>query len=534
VKSLALLLASALALGGLSSRPALGVQESTVPDQTQTVLRALFPASGVPPRLELEGQTFPASPDLPCFYQRRDFAPAWSTSGGLRPAVDELLTALATAQDDGLRPEDYRLAALLRFAGAVRIHPEPGQLADLDLLLSDAFLTFAAHLRNGRVNPREIYQDCALGRDTTDLAGSLEDALTANRVRAALAGLTPPQEAYKRLREALSRYRQLALGGGAAPVPAGPTLRPGDRGERVAALRARLAEAAEADAAGPLPPAESPDLFDEPLAEAVRRFQERHGLEPDGAAGAATRGELNQRAEDHVRQIEVNLERWRWLPHDLGRRHVLVNIAAFRLDAVEDGKTALQMKVIAGKPYTRTPMFSSAMNAVLLNPSWYVPQNIAVNEIFPKARKDPSYLARENYEVLSASRLRQRPGPKNALGRIKFDFPNRFSVYLHDTPAPALFSRTVRTFSHGCIRIERPFDLAVWVLKDDPRWPPAAIQAAIDAGTERKVPLASAVAVHVAYWTAWVGDDGMLRLGPDVYKRDAELAQLLAGGSPLR
>jgi L,D-transpeptidase YcbB len=250
--------------------------------------------------------------------------------------------------------------------------------------------------------------------------------------------------------------------------------------------------------------------------------------------GKATLAELNQRPEDHVRQIEVNLERWRWLPHDLGRRYVLVNIAAFRLEAVEDGRLALPMRVIVGKPYTRTPMFSSEMNAVILNPSWYVPRSIAVNELLPKARKDPSYLARENYEILPGGRIRQRPGPQNALGRIKFVFPSRFDVYLHDTPARTLFSRTVRTFSHGCIRIEKPLELAVWVLRDDPRWNEASILAGIAAGRERSVPLPQKdpVRVHVAYWTAWVGDDETLRLGPDVYRRDAEVARLLQGEKP--
>jgi murein L,D-transpeptidase YcbB/YkuD len=166
---------------------------------------------------------------------------------------------------------------------------------------------------------------------------------------------------------------------------------------------------------------------------------------------------------------------------------------------------------------------------VVLDPYWNVPTKIAVNELFPKARRDPSYFPREGFEVLSGSRLRQRPGPKNALGRIKFLFPNRFGVYLHDTSAPSLFGRTQRTFSHGCIRIEKPFELAVWLLRDDPRWTPEAIRAGIDAGGERNVPLPAKVPVHVAYWTAWVGDDGVLRLGPDVYKRDAEVARLLAG-----
>lgn len=505
-------------------------QESPVTDQVRLILRTELPASGAAPRLEAEGQSFRASPFLSCFYERRGFLPAWSVDGALRPEAGDLLAALAAAGDDGLHAGDYRPAALERLATAARSQPEAGRLAGLDLLLSDAFLTFAAHLRNGKVNPAAIYPDCALKPDGADLAITLEEALAANRVRAVLAGLAPPHPGYARLREALGRYRQIAERGGPEPVPPGAALRAGDQGERIAALRARLAEAAVSDAAQTPPAAESPDLFDAPLEEAVRGFQRRHGLEEDGVVGPATLAEVNRRAEDHVRQIEVNLERWRWLPRDLGPRHVRVNIAGFRLEAVEDGRTALDMRVIVGKPYTRTPMFSSAMNEVVLNPSWYVPQSIATKELLPKARKDPGYLQRGGYELLPGSRVRQRPGPQNALGLIKFLFPNRFSVYLHDTPARTLFGRTVRTFSHGCIRIEKPFDLAVWVLGDDPRWTPEAIRAGIDSGQERTVKLSRTIPVHVAYWTAWVDEAGTLQLGPDVYSRDAGLARLLGGG----
>lgn len=506
----------------------LAAQTAPADDPVRLVLRTRIPASGAAPRLELKGEGFRASPFLSCFYERREFLPAWSANGALRPEAEELLAALATAPNDGLRAEDYRTAALVRLAGAARSRPGTGDLAELDLLLTDAFLTFAAHLKNGKVNPSAIYRDCALKPDTSDLATALEEALAAHRVREALADLAPPHPGYARLREALGRYREIAVQGGPEPVPPGPALRAGDQGERVAALRTRLAEAAMADAAPPLPAGESPDLFDASLAEAVRGFQLRHGLTDDGVVGPATLAELNQRAEDHVRQIEVNLERWRWLPRDLGQRHVRVNIAAFHLEAVEDGETALDMRVIVGKPYTRTPMFSSAMNAVVLNPSWHVPQSIAVKEILPKARKDPGYLRRGNYELLPGPRLRQRPGPQNALGLLKFVFPNRFNVYLHDTPSRTLFGRTVRTFSHGCIRIEKPFDLAVWALGEDPQWTPEAIRAGIDAGQERTVKLARTIPVHVAYWTAWVDGDGTLQLGPDVYGRDAELARLLS------
>ncbi|HSF42819.1 MAG TPA: peptidoglycan-binding protein, partial [Thermoanaerobaculia bacterium] len=321
---------------------ALAVQPSPVTDQVRVILRTELPASGAAPRLEIEGQGFRASPFLSCFYERREFLPAWSVDGNLRPEAEELLAALAAAGNDGLRAEDYRPAALGRLAAAIRSRPEAGGLADLDLLLSDAFLTFAAHLRNGKVNPEAIYRDCALKRDDADLATILEEALAANRVRAALSGLAPPHPGYARLREALGRYLRIAERGGPEPVPPGPTLRTGDQGERIAALRARLAEAAASDAAEPLPAGELPDLFDAPLEAAVRGFQQRHGLTEDGLAGPATLAELNQPAEDHVRQIEVNLERWRWLPRDLGQRHVRVNIAGFRLEAVEEGRTALE------------------------------------------------------------------------------------------------------------------------------------------------------------------------------------------------
>ena len=519
-----------LALLVLVGAGASAAEEPSVADRVRLVLHARIPASGEAPRLELEGEGFRASPALACFYQRRRDAAAWSADGRIRPAAGELLAALAAAGDDGLSPEAYRPAALGRLAAAVASRPDPGGLADLDLLLSDAFLTFAAHLSHGKVNPAAIYSDCALRPDVLDLADALEDALRTGQIRAALAGLAPPQPGYRRLREALARYRRLAAQEvGPASLPAGHPLREGDRGERVVALRGRLAEASLADAAEPLPPAAAADLFDPPLKEALRRFQERHGLEGDGVAGRATLLELDQRAPDHVRQLEVNLERWRWLPRDLGRRHVLVNIAGFRLEAVADGRTDLAMRVVVGKPYTRTPMFSSAIKSVLLNPPWYPPKSIAVKEIFPKARKDPSYLAREGFEVLPGGRLRQRPGDKSALGRIKFEFPNPFDVYLHDTPARTLFGRTSRAFSHGCIRVERPLDLAVWALAGDPHWNEAAIRAGIDAKQERRLPLPGPIAVHIAYWTAWVDDRGTLTLGRDVYGRDAELARRLAG-----
>jgi murein L,D-transpeptidase YcbB/YkuD len=350
---------------------------------------------------------------------------------------------------------------------------------------------------------------------------------------------TPSAHAgYLRLCEALTHYRQVEARGGWVAVPDGPTLRLGSRGERVEALRRRLVQASIADvedvadvvdAASPLPAAPAPagppppaDLFDKPLAAAVQAFQERHGLDADGVAGPVTLRTLAEPASAHIHQIEINLERWRWLPRDLGERYVMVNIAGFGLEAVEDGRTVLEMKVIVGKPYTRTPLFSGLMTRVILNPSWYVPNSIISKEIAPRLGRDPGYLRRENFEVLPSRdgrlALRQRPGPNNSLGRIKFLFPNRFNVYLHDTPSRSLFNRTVRTFSHGCIRIEKPLDLAQWVL--GPEWSGEAIQAAVAAGRERTVAVLRPVQVHVVYWTAWVDAAGTLQIRTDVYGRD--------------
>lgn len=334
----------------------------------------------------------------------------------------------------------------------------------------------------------------------------------------------PTHEGHERLEEALERYRRIAGRGEPEPVPPGPALKPGAEGKRVAALRARLAAAAEAEGADPLPDTDRPELFDASLEEAVRGFQERHGLQADGIAGASTLAELNRPAEEPIRKIEVNLERWRRMPSDLGKRHILVNIAGFRLDAVEDGRSVLDMRVIVGKTDSRTPEVSSAIKRVVLNPSWYVPKSIASKEIWPKGR---SYIRRNGFEVLPDGKLRQKPGPNNSLGRVKFRFPNRFGVYLHDTPSRSLFDRAVRAFSHGCVRVERPADLANWVLRDHPQWSPEAVQSALDEGRERSVELPEPIPVHIAYWTAWVDDQGTLRFGRDVYDQDRDIAAFL-------
>jgi murein L,D-transpeptidase YcbB/YkuD len=288
---------------------------------------------------------------------------------------------------------------------------------------------------------------------------------------------------------------------------------------------------------------------------AVRAFQDRHGLEPDGVLGAGTLAALNVPVESRIRQLEINLERRRWLPAELGPRHLFVNLADFSLRAVEEGATVRRFRLVVGATRTRTPVFAAAMTYLEINPNWDVPHRIASRELLPRIKADPAWLARNHYvlfpntgpatpidpaqvawrEVTAARfpyRLRQLPGDDNALGRIKFMFPNPFDVYLHDTPAKALFARPVRAFSHGCMRLENPFALAEWVFQatGTPGWTAERLQGAVADGQRQVVPLAAALPVYVGYATAFVGADGRTQFRPDLYGRDARLDVALHRG----
>ncbi len=338
-----------------------------------------------------------ASVALPGFYVRRLYRPAWSDKGGPTRLVDDLLSALRRADLEGLRPKDYHLAAIENLLVAVRADVRsggvivPDRCAELDLLLTDAFLAYGSHLLAGRVNPETLQPEWVANRRSADFAAMLETALTSRDVTGTLATLAPPHLGFRRLREALVHHRELASRGGWPTIPDGVTLKRGDHGSRVAALRKRLSLGGDLGAATIR---ENAELFDEALEQALKRFQRRHGLAIDGTMGAATNAELNVSAERRVEQLELNLERWRWLPQDLGRRHILVNIAAFELEVVEEEAVVLAMRVVVGLPYHNTPVFSDTMRYIVLNPYWEVPIKIAVKEMLPRIKRDPTYLAR--------------------------------------------------------------------------------------------------------------------------------------------
>lgn len=503
-------------------------------------------------RLAVGDQAIDAVAALPRLYEHRGFAPVWSDPDGPLPIAREALAWLRSADREGLAPTDYHTAALgLRLAG-LDPRATASERAELDLLLTDACLVYASHLLAGKVSPTTIDPEWQVQRREGDVVELLEDGLAAGHVAALFRRLLPAHPGYAALRRALADLRARAASGGWPVLPEGPALHPGDLDPRVAALRQRLLPAV----AGESPPSAEPQRYDPELAERVRALQRRLGLDPDGVVGAKTAAALNTPLAERIDQLRANLERWRWLPQELGERYLLLNIADFELRLVEAGRVVLQMRAVVGRTYRRTPVLSDRLTYLVLNPTWNVPPQLARLDILPHARQDPTYLSRLGFRVyrsweagaeevdpatvdwsaVPAAPLpfvfRQRPGPSNSLGRIKFMFPNPFNVYLHDTPERRLFGETRRAYSSGCIRIEKPVELAEYLLRDDPAWSPAKLRAALDAGVERTVPLARPIPIHLLYWTAWVDDDGALQLRDDIYARDARLLAALDAPPP--
>lgn len=526
--------------------------------QIDEMIRQRIEAAGVVPDIVIGNDNVLASTMLPQFYERRTFQPAWCNAKDRYQLVQDLVVAVRDATSEGLRPEDYhtiQIEAILmdiqqnrKFGWQI----DPGRLVDLELLCTDAFLVNSEHLLSGKVNPETIETDWLANRRETDLVRVLEEAVLNKQIRKYLQSLLPNHSGYTHLRKLLSNYRQILTKGGWNFVPNGEKLQRGDSGERVITLRRGLntlgIEGIRVD------PDDSD--FDEALENAVCLFQRMHGINADGVVGPATLSELNVPVEDRIRQIKANMERWRWLPQNLGKKYILVNIANFELDLVENNHIQMNMKVITGKPYRRTPVFSDIMTYLVFNPYWHVPTTIAKQDLLPAIRQNVNYLFEKkirvfmgweagdqevdpltvNWDLVSASnlpyRFRQDPGPQNALGCVKFMFPNKFDVYLHDTPSRELFSKTERAFSSGCIRIENPVALAEHLLRGDPRWTRKQIIATINSGVEETVRLPEPIPIHLLYWTTWADEDGTVQFRKDIYGRDKRLLKALGETPP--
>ena len=486
--------------------------------------------------------------DVREFYAQRGDSPAWSGRKPHRQAA-ELVSALERVVEAGLDPADYdtgqiaRLLAQAQGGGPLARWNRERVLAKLDVHATYAFLRLASHLRDGRVPRAALDPDWAHAARAGDWTAYLKRSLTRDPARS-FAELEPRHEGYQRLRAGLARYRAIAAAGGWGELPQGPPLAVGERGERVASLVRRLGMS------GDLPTPVRDTVFDRRIEQAIGDFQTCNGIPRSGILGEATRAALNVPVETRMRAMELNLERWRWLPVGLGERHVEINIPAYRLDLVRGGRVTRAMRVVVGRRQSPTPVFSDALAYLDVNPTWTLPPSVVVKEIVPALRRHPDYLASNHMHVFSIAQAvpdtvdpRQVPwkraasdsflylviqdaGPDNPLGRVKIMCPNEYDVYLHDSPQRSRFAVAARDYSHGCVRVEEAAELADSLLGRAPG-DTLVVDSLIARGRWRRVRLPEPVPVHFLYWTAWADTAGRLHFRDDLYGLDARLDQAL-------
>ena len=497
--------------------------------------------------LVLEGEKVLASGAILQIYGGNEKSPVWTDSA----TVEQMLQAVKAMRNEGLDPEDYHYSALAALGSAPPVRPS--DMARRDILLTDALFVMSYHLHFGKADPNRAeeawnYDNLFESLDMTDsgtreaIAAGLREAVAKGEVDQLLERARPSRALYDRMRDAFGHYQSLAEAGGWPSVPEGPTLHEGNDDRRVAILRARLCttgdlrqEACEGT------------FFDLELAAAVEDFQERHGLDVDGAVGRNTLVALNVTAADRADQLRVNLDRARWVLNFEPREDfVIVNICSYETRLFRGGEPVWGARVQVGKPFTRSPVFAGSMTYLEFNPTWTVPVSIANRSILPKVKKDPGYLARSDMVLLDSSgrevspetvdwptvtrmpyTVRQNPGTLNALGLVKFIFPNEHAIYLHDTPSRHKFSQTNRAFSSGCIRVENPMELATLLLEDQSSWDRSRIDEVVASGKRTTVRLTEPLPVFLLYWTAYPGKDGRVNFRKDLYDRDAPLLATL-------
>jgi murein L,D-transpeptidase YcbB/YkuD len=491
------------------------------------------------------------------FYNPTGYAPVWVQGTQLVPQALSLIDRFKDAGKKGLDPEDYDASRWEERIHSLRDPSNPSAVARLDVALTVCAMRYVSDLRIGRINPRHFKFGLSVEQKKYDLATFVRDRiLVASDLQAVLDGVEPPFAGYRQTEQALSRYIDLARADDGEKLP--DVKKPIDPNQLYAGVPRmvrllRLVGDLPANAALP----DDPQTYGGSLVDAVKHFQRRHGLDPDGRLGSSTIKQLNVPLRDRVLQLQLTLERWRWLPAEFSAPPIIVNIPDFRLRALDDNnKVVMDMRVVVGKAMrTQTPVFTREMTYVVLRPYWNVPASILRGEIVPAIQRDRGYIARKNYEVttpdgnvvtageisddvlaqLRAGRLavRQKPGPSNALGLIKLIFPNEHNVYLHSTPSQAAFSRSRRDFSHGCIRVEKPAELAAWVLRNNPDWTVERVQQGMQNGNDNvTVNLVKPVPVFIVYGTALTYEDGESHFSDDIYGHDAKLASALAKGYP--
>ncbi len=523
---------------------------------------------------------------LTAFYRAQSYAPSWTLDGKLTERALSVIARIKAADTDGLDASVYHLPHVQI---GLAMPATDAALARTDVMLSQAVMDYVHDAHSGRLDPADISQNLDYKPHIADPVAALTQVSLADDAAKVLASYNPQHPEFKALRAKLAEARAAEK---ALPpvIPEGRNLKLGDRDPRVVILRTRLkvveppaapasdviaerpaatpdgtaitpVSATAGDAAQPAvdttevataAPAKpfDPQLFDESVDAAVKAFQAQAGLKPDGVIGPATLGRLNAAADDHVDTILVNMERWRWMPEHLGQFYVRVNIPNFNLDIYKNGKVFYTTRIVVGQPTKQTPIFSDEIEYVIVNPTWNVPASIAVKEMLPQIQANPGR-ALAGYQVFASIggrfravdpytvdwrsvdmrriQIKQPPGERNALGSIKFMFPNPYAVYLHDTPSKSLFAKDYRAYSHGCMRVMNPWDFAAALLTYDPNVSAASLKKLVG-GKETQVNLSRHIPVHITYFTAWVDDSGKLQLRSDVYGHDREMEQ--AFGQP--
>lgn len=500
------------------------------------------------------------------FYGERNYKLAWFRDNELVPETQKFLQTIDHASKDGLDPKKYKLVDFDKlFEEYKQQDPQDSsRLAlqqQIDVALTASYFNFASDFYRGRVNPDNATTvNWDVKKNNIKLDKALQTILKERESTYPYYEFEALHAGYARLRDKLQEYRQLETKGGWPKIDLGnsKTLEKGDTAAAVLALRKRLNPEQQLDANN-----KSLRMYDDKLVQQVKHFQMLNGLDQDGVVGGNTLQTLNVPLNERIRQITINMERWRWIPKrmvpkDLEQKYIWVNIPEYKLYIYEDPdndpeadreyKKTMEMRVIVGKTLHSTPIFSDKMEYVVMAPYWNLPNSIVANEVKPHMLSNPSWLGRNNMEIVTKEKdpkpvspssidwsgvteknfkymVRQKPGPKNSLGSIKFIFPNQYAVYLHDTPADALFSQTQRNFSHGCVRVEKPVELAKYALKDMPEWDEQRIRQTMNGGEETWVTLPKKVQVYIVYFTAWVDENGETHFRQDLYGHDKELEQ---------
>ncbi len=555
------------------------------------VTRQKIRGSKYAPKILIQTKNIKAYKTLPKLYEERNYVPLWIENGGPSSQAYGMIEIIRNSDNEALDPDYYNISEIESILKRIEEDRNAGDsyadldLAELELLLSNSFLTYTHDLHYGRVRAEQINLELLSGERPVNLPKLLVTAIETDQVQGTLEGLLPKYPMYAKLRISLKEYREIAAKGGWQPVAYGDKFKKGARGQRVLALSKRLKVTGELDSSIP-----GSEVFDDSLDQAVRKYQQRNGLYVDGVVGNSTIEALNVPVEERISQIELTMERWRLLPQYLGNRYILVNIANYHLYGVENNNDTINMRIVVGKPQWNTPMFSEEMTHLIINPYWNIPPSIFKDDIAPKIMEDSEYMSKQNMDALGLKapekmvveeaevvevvenveatevtdgdntgetelseaeiqnkkaqeeyiskvlsgkyRLRQNPGPGNPLGRIKFLFPNKHSVYLHDTPNRGFFKKAQRNFSHGCIRVEKPLELAEFVLSSNPSWTQNTIQSSINKMKTKTVHLDESITVYILYFTTWVDNEGTVNFHKDIYGLDKTLYNALRTTRP--